>query len=107
MSVKKAGKAAVTVRRERVLVSLTARGRQAAMALGKATGKPVATIIGDMVEEAAPMLESLARAAEEMKSKRGNLYGSLAVALAEAQVSAANTALDLHKSAHKAVKRGR
>lgn len=77
------------------------------MALGKATGKPVATVIGDMVEEAAPMLESLARAAEEMKAKRGNLYGTLAVALAEAQVTAANTALDLHQTAHKVGKRGR
>ena len=86
------------VRTQRVMISVSPKGRKALERLAIATGKPMSTVAGELIEEAAPMLEALASAAESVKAKKADAYQSVSQALAETQLRSAQLAVDFHNS---------
>jgi len=82
--------------KKRLLVTVGDRGRRACERLAAASGKPLATVVGELVDEAAPMLEALASSMEAMREKKGDAYRAVSLALAKTQLSAAQLAVDLH-----------
>jgi hypothetical protein len=85
-------------RSERIMISVTPRGKKALTRLAKATSKPISTVAGELIDEAAPMLESLANAAESVKEKKGDAYRAVALALAESQLQSSQLSVDFHSS---------
>lgn len=82
---------------KRLLVTVNPRGRLAAEKLARASGKAVSTVIGELLDEAAPMLEALADTLDGLRSKKNDAYRSVALALAETQLNAAQMSVDLHR----------
>jgi hypothetical protein len=56
----------------------------------------MSTVAGELIDEAAPMLESLANAAESVKAKKSDAYHAVALALAETQLQSSQLAVDFH-----------
>lgn len=86
-------------RSPRYSIVLSPLAKSALVRLGNATGKASAAIVSEMVEEAVPMLEKLADAAEAVKAKRGEALQDVAIAIAEAQVRAAQASVDVQRAA--------
>jgi len=79
-----------------MLVTVSAKGRAAVSALADATNKPMATVVGELIEEAAPMLHALAEAAQGVRTQKADAYRSVALALAQTQMHAAQLSVELH-----------
>lgn len=70
-------------------------------------GKPVATLVSEILDEARPVIEGMARAVEFAKGQRVEAFDHLAETLAETQVKAAQLQLAIGKSRRRAVGRKR
>lgn len=84
-------------RTARFMLSLTPRTRKALDRLARATNRPMTTCAAEILDEAAPMIETLAKVAEDITAKKAGAYQSVAVALAESQLRAAQLNVDFHQ----------
>jgi predicted DNA-binding protein len=94
-------------RTKRFMISMSPDARAALGRLSEATGKPMVTLVGELLDEAVPMLNALADAAMSVREKKADAYATVAAAMADAQVRAAQVSLDFHRGAQRSLSKGK
>ena len=83
---------------ERVMLTVKPETLAAVRSVAEASNIPAASLIAQMLDEMVPMLKSMAAAATASKDRRIEAFDHLAESLGVAQVSAAQTQLDLSRA---------
>ncbi len=80
----------------RLMLTLTPEVKASLEAFTAATGKPSATFISEILEQAVPLIEQLTEAALAAKGQRAEALDMLLRPLAQTQIEAGQLALKLH-----------
>lgn len=81
----------------RVYVTVPPATFEVLQRISKASGEPISTFISEMLEQATPYFDGMARALEQAKEQKVEAFHTLAHALAEAQVPAAQLSLAIQQ----------